>query len=318
MLEKIKKHIFQITNASQVLEVQTIQELWSGYGELNRVILDNGSIIIKQIRFPNEIQHPRGWGTNIGHKRKVQSYQVEMCWYKDYNSKNEFAYSPKCLASGLLDGTQFFLLEDLGRHGFKPISSISNKQVEISLKWLANFHASYLNSKTYGLWDIGTYWNLETRPDEYNSMKDQNLKGAAYLIDKKLNSSKYKTIVHGDAKMANFLYQDQTACCAVDYQYVGGGVGIKDVIYFLSSIYNSKELFQNEASCLNIYFTELVNALKKNHHQTLCLEVEKEWRELYIFAWADFVRFLNGWSPDHYKIHPYSKEQTQKALNEVK
>ena len=81
---------------------------------------------------------------------------------------------------------------------------------------------------------------------------------------KNLNTAKFKTIIHGDAKLANFLFGPD-AVAAVDFQYVGGGVGIKDVAYFLSSIYTEDELFSHEKKCLDHYFQALNNA-----------EVEKE------------------------------------------
>lgn len=44
------------------------------------------------------------------------------------------------------------------------------------------------------------------------------------------------------------------------------------------------------------------------------VQVQQEWRTLYPLAWADFYRFLLGWSPDHYKINPYMQQQTDIAL----
>ncbi|MFT5840826.1 MAG: hypothetical protein ACI9UT_003340, partial [Flavobacteriales bacterium] len=42
--------------------------------------------------------------------------------------------------------------------------------------------------------------------------------------------------------------------------------------------------------------------------------LQQEWRSLYPLVWADFYRFLLGWSPDHYKINPYMQKQTDTAL----
>ncbi|MCR9206283.1 MAG: hypothetical protein NXH75_17005, partial [Halobacteriovoraceae bacterium] len=104
-------------------------------------------------------------------------------------------------------------------------------------------------------------------------------------------------------KLANFLFNEREAA-AVDFQYVGGGVGIKDVAYFMSSIYEEDELQANESRCLETYFKYLNLP-----------EVEKEWRELYPIAWCDFYRFLKGWSPGHWKIHGYSESMKDKAIN---
>jgi len=33
------------------------------------------------------------------------------------------------------------------------------------------------------------------------------------------------------------------------------------------------------------------------------------WDELWAYAWADFYRFLAGWSPEHLKINRYMQSQ---------
>ena len=57
-----------------------------------------------------------------------------------------------------------------------------------------------------GLWEQGTYWHLKTRPQELEALTDKRLKNAAELIDHTLRSCSYKTLVHGDAKLANFCF----------------------------------------------------------------------------------------------------------------
>ena len=314
MNKEIEEIILKVNDSKYIIDTQLIQELWSGYGSLNRVKLDNCTVILKLIKFPDDVVHPRGWNSNLSHQRKVNSYNFEKNWYKKYNLQIEQSYTPRLIASGEIEQLQYLILEDLQDLSFYPQVEISNTQVKLTLKWLAYFHAKYLNSPTKGLWTIGTYWNLETRPDEFNEIKDQALKEAAPLIDLKLNTAKYKTLVHGDAKLANFLYNDNNQCAAVDFQYVGGGVGIKDVAYFFSSIYQEDELAKKDKVLLDYYFLELRNALSKFGHENQLDEIEKEWRELYNYAWSDFYRFLVGWSPSHQKINSYSKEITKKVL----
>ncbi len=303
MEQQLENILLSSTNSSHVEKVELIQKLWSGYGSLNRVILNDQSVILKLIKFPNQANHARGWNTDISHQRKVRSYKIEMGWYQNFNQPIIHAKTPTLIQQGELKGKEkFLILEDLTSSGFFPKTLISQTQVELCLKWLAKFHSYYLNVEPRHLWPIGTYWHLDTRPDELEILKDDKLKRVAHLIDQKLNSSKYKTIVHGDAKIANFLFKDKEVA-AVDFQYVGGGVGIKDVAYFLSSIYNEDELLQTESWSLDTYFKELANP-----------EVEKEWRKLYPFAWCDFYRFLKGWSPGHYKINSYSEKMKNKVL----
>jgi thiamine kinase-like enzyme len=68
------------------------------------------------------------------------------------------------------------------------------------------------------------------------------LKEAAPVIDEKLNTCAYKTFVHGDAKLANFCFAPDGQVAGVDFQYVGGGCGMKDVAYFIGSCLNEKDV----------------------------------------------------------------------------
>ena len=325
MLRTIEKVILSTTKASSIQEAQLIQQLWGGYGELSRVFLngthfDNSipeSIILKNIQFPDSPKHPKGMSISASHTRKVKSYQVEMFWYKQNSYQNLNSYIPKCYASGSIDSQQYIILEDLINLHYKTLSEIDSNQINQCLKWLAHFHAYYILEEPVNLWNVGTYWNLETRPDEYELMQDNELKAIAQKIDDKLNRAYYQTFVHGDAKLANFLFSPSQVA-AVDFQYVGGGVGIKDVAYFLSSIYNDQQLFKNDKACLDYYFTQLKNALKTHHKEVNFNKLEAEWRELYPYAWADFYRFLQGWSPEHYKVNSYTKKMRDKVVNDLK
>ena len=100
MNEYFKSIILQKTGASSLFEKEVIQELWSGYGKIIRVGLENASVdsvIVKHVQLPVTKNHPRGWNTDIGHQRKVKSYKVEVKWYDTY-SKNSIARLPRCLA----------------------------------------------------------------------------------------------------------------------------------------------------------------------------------------------------------------------------
>lgn len=304
MNPELEQAILKSTGCNQIKDIQLIQKLWSGYGSLNRIILNDKTAILKLIKFPESATHPRGWNNDLSHLRKERSYQVEMNWYENQNQLIEDAYSPRLIAKGSSEtGERWILLEDLQEKEFFPKFSIAKNDIVKCLKWLANFHSYYLGHDTNGLWPIGTYWHLDTRPDELKVLEDSELKKAAPLIDQKLNSAKYKTFVHGDAKLANFLFND-TQVAAVDFQYIGGGVGIKDVAYFLSSVFDESELENKEEECLSVYFKELNNT-----------DVEKEWRDLYPWAWCDFYRFLQGWAPGHYKLNSYSEKMKNKVLS---
>ena len=276
MDKNIESILLSLTNSEKILNLELIQKLWSGYGSLTRVTLDNNSVIAKLIKFPNIQEHPRGWNSDLSHQRKAKSYRVEINWYKEHNNEVKDAYSPRYISSGESNDTKYLILEDLRQKGFVPKNSINLKQVKLCLKWLANFHAKYLGTTPNGLWQMGTYWHLDTRPEELMVLADEELKRAAPLIDQKLNSSKFQTLVHGDAKLANFLF-NQNEVSAVDFQYVGGGVGVKDLAYFLSSIYNENELYQYEKQHLDYYFQELNMALNSFNFTIDSPLLEKEW-----------------------------------------
>ncbi|SDW91673.1 Ecdysteroid kinase [Lutibacter oricola] len=315
MNNHFKSIILKATGASSLFEKEVIQELWSGYGKIIRIGLENAnlnSVIVKHVQLPITKNHPRGWNTDIGHQRKVKSYQVETFWYKTY-SENSKARLPKCLAIETKNDEVLIVLEDLDEAGY-PIrkSTVAWDEIAECLKWLAQFHASYLGKVPTGLWEYGTYWHLETRPQELAVLKDKKLREAASEIDKKLNNCKHKTFVHGDAKLANFCFSSKGEVAGVDFQYVGGGCGMKDVAYFIGSCLYENDCERLETLILDTYFEYLQNELPVRNDA-----LEKEWRSLYRVAWADFHRFLKGWSPDHWKINSYSERVTLEVINSL-
>lgn len=315
MNKHFKSIILHSTGASAFVEKEMIQELWSGYGKILRLGLEHAdvnSVIVKHVQLPLHNNHPRGWNTDIGHQRKVKSYQVETAWYDTY-SKDSAARLPKCLAIETRDDEVLMVLEDLDEAGF-PLRkrSVGWEEIEACLDWLAQFHASYLGKFPEGLWEVGTYWHLATRPQELEVLNDQRLKEAAPLIDEKLNTCQHKTFVHGDAKLANFCFGQNGKVAGVDFQYVGGGCGMKDVAYFVGSCLYEKDCERMEAQILDSYFQSLKRALGKSSEA-----VEKEWRSLYRVAWADFHRFLKGWSPGHWKINSYSERVTKEVIKNL-
>jgi hypothetical protein len=305
-------------NLGKLTQINSIQTLWSGYGEIVRLKFESKSVIVKHVKLPNSTNHPRGWNTNLSHQRKINSYKVEVNWYENFSKTiDKNCYIPKGLKTFQTKDEWLIVMEDLETSGFVKTSINANEEQIIScLKWLANFHAKYMNEKSDLLWDIGTYWHLDTRPDELKVLEDKQLKNYAKRLDEVLNSCKYQTIVHGDAKLANFCFSsDDKLCAAVDFQYIGHGCGMKDVIYFISSAIEPESCEQSEEWLLNVYFIELKKAIKIYQSSLNFEEIEEEYRFMYDFAWADFQRFIKGWSPNHFKINDYSEMITKRALN---
>eukprot|EP01128_Nolandella_sp_AFSM9_P001300 TRINITY_DN11410_c0_g1_i1.p1 TRINITY_DN11410_c0_g1~~TRINITY_DN11410_c0_g1_i1.p1 ORF type:complete len:370 (+),score=59.49 TRINITY_DN11410_c0_g1_i1:427-1536(+) len=341
-----------------------VQELWGGYGTIVRASLPpptssstttttptsptlsppppltlplplplpatlTTSLVVKYVQVP-----PCPPSSSQSHQRKVKSYEVESEFYRSFSSQCDITCRVPHLYTHSPTNEVILVLEDLDSVGF-PIRhhSLDRVGTKLCLSWLANFHATFMGESPDKLWEVGTYWNLETRPDEFRIMKNSHLKRAAEAIDERLSSCLYQTFVHGDAKVANFCFsRDSKSVAAVDFQYVGGGCGMKDVCYLLGSCLSESQCSRDESLYLDYYFDELYKSLKKRGRLSneksddtdsvrsgqpppiVWSELEKEWRELYAWSWADFHRFLLGWDPSHSKLHPYTRRQTEKVL----
>jgi len=322
LLESICSDIASATGATDVRIGDSLQELWGGYGGIVRIHLSGTTeltAILKLIEPPQQAQHPRGWNTANSHQRKIRSYQIESHWYENYaNLCNEFCRVPFVIATGHANTAQWILMEDLSAQFPVRASSLSVPEASVCLQWLAAFHARFVGHTPSGLWPIGTYWHLDTREDELNNMPDGELRACASRLDKRLKACPYQSIVHGDAKVANFCFNADHSCvAAVDFQYVGGGVGIKDVAYFLGSCLDNNTLERCEPELLSIYFTALTKNIAALHSHSLAEQVEQAWADLYAIAWTDFYRFLEGWMPGHTKINRYTKKLATRAFNQL-
>lgn len=278
--------ILSVTGARAVHRRSRVQSLWGGYGELLRFTLEGHelpSVVLKRIVPPHVVNADRS------HQRKLRSYRVEMAFYQRYAA----LLTPMCRVARLLGAHRharetWLLLEDLDAAGFRERRrSLSARERDACLAWLAHFHAAFFGCEPQELWPVGTYWHLATRPDELARVTDPRIRQAAPEWDRQLNACRFSTLVHGDAKPANFCFASDTAeVAAVDFQYVGGGAGIKDVAYLLHG-----ESASTVRAGLDTYFATLACAL--THVDAIA--VEREWRELFPIATRDFERFLHGW-----------------------
>ena len=288
-----------------------LQSLWGGYGEILRVEIVGGgveSVIIKCVRPP-----PRGGRgeSDVSDARKRRSYEVERSFYERFAPRcPESCRVPRLLgsraarASGGRDAEWVFVLEDLDGAGYpERRRSADGDTLDRCLGWLAAFHATFFAAPPDGLWATGTYWHLATRREELENVA-QAVRALAPRIDAKLASCVHRTFVHGDAKLANFCFARDGRVAAVDFQYVGGGCGMKDVAYLVSGE-------PDEARAVDAYFAHLRRELAARAIDAGA--VETEWRALYPFACADFYRFLAGWAPGHFARDRHA----QRVLEEV-
>ncbi|MDG1122334.1 MAG: aminoglycoside phosphotransferase family protein [Glaciecola sp.] len=334
--------LFRHFTTQAIHKTHTIQRLWSGYGEIAKYQVGKQSLIVKHIDLgyanKHNIQHPRGWHSDFGHKRKLSSYRNEMRFYQQLAPlTSSECRVPKLYVSQDESQQLVLVMEDLDAQGFPlryedaPIlTNIEETSITLAklspvaasvIKWLANFHAQFMQAPSSkpidisGQWPQGSYWHLATRPDEYAKMPDSPLKKAANNLDQQLRSASFQTLIHGDAKIANFCFSKKNGeIAAVDFQYCGQGVGIVDVVYFLGSAFSSPVLTKFAPLMLENYFAHIRHSLNDRFEQVQLMRLEQEWRALYPVAWADFERFLSGWSPNHYKLHTYSRTQTTLAI----
>ncbi|PWN54031.1 hypothetical protein IE53DRAFT_383417 [Violaceomyces palustris] len=200
-----------------------------------------------------------------------------------------------------------------------------------------------------GLWDQGGYSYLSTRMSELGSIDKGSKWGRLglhadsdlpYAVDFLLNDSRVgMTLVHGDVKSANMAFSSEggghgdggsVQMAMYDFQYVGKGLGVQDVVKFLNtsvpmrmlcggeggdgswsrpsgSSTRCNEGCWDEAKLLQRYKTRLLAELEERIKVSdrvkaaeLREEVEKYrggdvFERQYELALVSWVRFLAGW-----------------------
>ncbi|MFO0662839.1 MAG: aminoglycoside phosphotransferase family protein [Polyangiaceae bacterium] len=290
---EVLSFVKEVTGTAHAEFGRKIQSLWGGYGELLRVEVAGPSgtptsVVVKWAKPPQRSASP---DEEVSRARKCRSYEVEAAFYRTYAPQcDDACRTAKLHGSKRNSATEqewTLVLEDLDAAGFsRRVRSPRGEALNACLRWLAAFHARFLGKAPKDLWRVGTYWHLATRTEELANVRDAALREAAPELDRRLRQARFQTFVHGDAKPANFCFSnDERRVAAVDFQYVGGGPGIKDVAYLLEGMPKAEE-----SRALAFYFAALRAALPDGSN-----EVEQEWRGLYDTAADDFRRFLAGW-----------------------
>jgi hypothetical protein len=263
------------------IRIQTVCRLWAGMGHIYELSFGSTSCIVKCIDpDPDQLE-------SLGGRRKGVSYQVEAHFYESY-------------AINLIDrhGLQLprpYLVERDGNRTTICMSKLEGSQhggfEKAVISWLAKLHAATWGQSATGLQPIGSYWYLDTRPDEHASMPRKGwqgrLKRAARAIDSRLERDPMQCIIHGDAKDANILWGDDGQVAMCDFQYCGKGPPTRDLAYFLCSSTNRDD----EDSLLELYYEELVKHLSDTAERP-SFEQLMESLEL---AYCDYARFMSGW-----------------------
>lgn len=313
---------------TQLVVQERVQSLWKGYGEILRLWLPKAqkTVVAKWVS-PPELGKQATDAERNGHTRKVHSFEVERFVYQNLSMRcSELCKSPTLLAtnqSHSVTNSIIIVMEDLDSSGFH-LRGVGNNVDEVSrcLHWLAHFHAEFFGEEQCqpalisNLWYQGNYWHLATRKEEWAVMSESPLKSHAQDIADKLANAAFKTVIHGDSKLANFCFNSTSdRVAAVDFQYCGLGSAVTDVMILLSSSLSEPMLLTHAQGLFDDYIACFQSAMKARHpaHNTDAIEVE--YRSLWPFAWADYQRFLAGWKPGHFRVNQYMQQQTELALS---
>lgn len=284
----------KISNSNNIIESR-LCSLWSGYGGVYSIqIIRNNTNTNQRINLICKIVKPPNNMNSEDHERKVKSYRVEVEFYRSFSSKmlENGINLPNCLFNSIeTDDKVILLMYDL-RDKF-PISlhSLSINESYCALDWIAKFHAFNWEQsnvwESYDIWPEGCYWRLDTRLQEYNSIgkKWKRIKTIAHPIANLLrdgmnlnNPRQYRTIIHGDYKIANILFESTTNnrlsfnnCASYDYQYTGIGYGARDLVMLIVSSIDLPSP-QNQT---NNYWKDHERGLLEFYHQRLLFHISE-------------------------------------------
>lgn len=314
-----------VPHLGDIQRSSTMGSLWAGYGRILHLENDEGDSYIAKIVEPPE-------GSGVSHNRKLKSYQVEAVFYtkaapsllRNDTAKIAWPHFVKDSLVSVKPGrhAMVLVLSDLREEFPSRHSNFNLPHAKAALSWLAAFHAAFwlpTTPRVEGVWEEGTYWHLATRLEEWEDMGGEwkQLKDAAHSIADELKTGP-STLLHGDPKSANFLFDDETeggpVCAAYDFQYTGYGEPMKDVVYLLTSSVSSCVLGQHEWVLLEHYHTELTSRLAQRDPEAAAGYSLDVMQQRFDLAMADYVRFMAGWG--FWGASSWAQQKARKYLKE--
>jgi len=284
--------------------VKSICRLWAGMGYIYHVKIQLSDSRRYQFIVKRVIPPPQK-SRSFGDERKAASYLIEAKFYEHiapalieehdlsipipYYVERGNGNDQVTICMSRLNGSPGYLGDD--------------DKIHAVLEWLATLHAATWLQKADEyvrrgfVQPIGSYWHLNTRLDEHDSMSrrgwEGRLKLAARAIDERLKRDEMQCCIHGDAKDANMLFEkDSRSNRAVlvsmyDFQYCGKAPPSVDLAYFLCvAVGDTNDEY------LKYYHQKLLQRLHESDQQCPTLE---DLEDSVSLALCDFQRFMSGW-----------------------
>ena len=203
------------------------------------------------------------WYTDLGVSCPVR---IPICYFADEDQNS----SMTCL-----------LLEDLSKlEAVPPTKGLSPDHAELAVYSLAHLHSHFWGRDTLKINEISSLGekldNLvasikvgwEHAINLYSDFLDQNfhnMKEAYIKTLQKLRSdspSKIKTLIHGDYKVDNLLFDvgSETEVVLLDWQGIGMGFGVEELAGFIPRSLSIKNRQRSEVRLLRIYHQALLTA----------------------------------------------------------
>mmetsp|Transcript_8931 Transcript_8931/g.18923 ORF Transcript_8931/g.18923 Transcript_8931/m.18923 type:complete len:357 (-) Transcript_8931:220-1290(-) len=291
--DTLKEEDFSPSSTTKI-KSKNVCRLWGGKGYVYELSVPSHdvSIIVKRVS-------PVTGRLSLGDRRKADSYQVEANFYDKLaphliDNRGLNIPRPLYVERGAGDEVIICMKKLRGREAY-----IDQDETRAVLRWLATLHAATWGDLAdeavdeHGLQPVGTYWHLDTRPDEHMSMRRNGWQGrlrrAARAIDARLKRDKMQCCVHGDAKDANMLFHEEggeTQVSMYDFQYCGKGPPTKDLAYFLCVAAHD-----NDQDYVDYYHEALIERLAPNIEKPSL----KDLNESLQLAYCDWGRFMCGW-----------------------
>lgn len=304
-----------------------IASLWSGYGKIYRLEYAPAAAaaaaareagdarvwaIKKQVIVPRDVESSEMDESFI---RKVKSYKIERYFYKHFAERLPPDVRVPSLYRVRDDAPSSLVMTDLNVSFPVEHQSMNLECAKVVLTWLAGFHSTFWGAQdaaaaivepgpstqetsVEGVWEEGGYWCLRTRMGREFQALSPPWRRIAHDIDVRIRRdipNSLVTLIHGDCKAANILFsKDSSACALFDFQYVGRGPAVRDVLYFFASSVPNLDVYEDEL--LQYYHRAIQHALKSRGMH----EVAEEYDFLtmishYEYCLLDYHRFLLGW-----------------------